>query len=95
MITIQGTVPIQTVCQNYDTDDQREAVIQFMAENPGARLEKVGNDFVKGLTFCNLPVLERDTGFKYDFDKDRFYCPEKSCDTCEACTASNENGDSQ
>lgn len=92
MITIQGTVPIQTVRHHYDIDDPREAVTLFMASNPDARIEKIGDDFVRGLAFCNLPVLERETDFKYDFDEKRYYCPkDRSCETCEACAAHNQN----
>lgn len=87
MITIQGTIPIQTVTGEYAGTDVKAAVKQFMSQNPNARLEMIDGNFVRGLTFCNSPVMERETGRKYNYDMKRFYCTDQDCKTCQAVAA--------
>lgn len=81
-MNIQGTIPQQTVSQEYRDQTLQAAVADFLSRHPKARLESIDGKFVKGLSFCGIPVFEGDTGYQYDFDEQRFRCPDSDCTTC-------------
>lgn len=60
MIFVSGTMPPRRVSSETAGKDAREAVRDFLALHPGARVEKVNDRHVVAVCDCGMPVLEND-----------------------------------
>lgn len=91
MIRVQGTIPVQTVREEFPEKSLQDIVTEFLSRHPKVRIESINEKFVKGITFCNSPVFEQDKGYVYDADIERFRCPDESCSICRD-PATDEDG---
>ena len=79
MTTIHGTIPTKAVHMDVNDEDLKTATIKFMTEHPDARITRVDADFVKGIAFCGLPIMERQNGLGYDPEAQRYDCDCSEC----------------
>ena len=75
MLLVEGSIPVQRVREEIDTDDPAEAVRIFLCRHPAARVERVAGTWVKALcVVCNAPVLANDIDYRYDIASNTYRC---------------------
>ena len=65
MIVIEGTIPIQPVRVEVDSEDFRQAIGVFKYRFPDARIETINGRVVRGVCACGRPIFEDERDYRY------------------------------